>query len=167
VKSTRPEVISRTLDKAQGCAYLQELSIEELFRVDGYPYLAFRIVNGLHVSKAQLQLARMANSEVAVPDLILEYEERVRRGEVKRPGRPAANLQHRFRVAMVRRDYPIVLRYLQRCRRRAANTLTAKEHPESPPHEVAAKIVRDRYLPYCDWRHVLNLAKEKRSGHFF
>ena len=106
MKSASPEEASRIVDRTQGCPYLLDLSLAELFSPNGYSYLAFRIINGRHVTKAQLRRARVRHPETAVPGLILEYEDRVRRGEVKRPGRPNANIRHHLLVTLIRLDYP-------------------------------------------------------------
>jgi hypothetical protein len=169
MKSASPAEASRTVDRTHGYPYLQDQSLAEMFRSDRYPYLVFRIVNGKHVTKAQLRAARMSNQETAAPDLILEYEHRVRRGEVKRPGRPNANIRHRLLLTLVRLDYPGVLRHFQSCRRRAADpwpALMVKNQYDGPPHELAAKVVRDWHLPHCDWKHVLDVAKRKRGVDF-
>jgi hypothetical protein len=138
------------------------MSLATLFQEDRFPYLAYRIGDGDYVTKAELKRAKAAHEGEPVPEIIRHYEERLRRGEIKRPGRPAGGYWHHGMCCLVRLRYPKILRYLQICRRRGADPwkiLKTKDRYSGPPHEIAAKVMREWYLPHCDWRHVLNIAK--------
>jgi len=135
------------------------------FREGGFPYLARKIIHNQYVTKKELRRTKDAHKGEPVPSIIRDYEERLSRGEIKRPGRPFGNCRDTLMKCMVRIKYPKMLRYLQTCRRKNADpwkTLTTKERYSGAPHEVAAQIVRDWYMPYCDWRHVLNIAKSRQ-----
>jgi len=137
-----------------------EQSLKTLFTPGSFVYLARKIAQGHHVTRAELNAVKRRNPAAQIPPIVLQYEGRLDRGEIKRPGRPRASLGHCFRIYLVRRTYPGLLRYLQACHRRGRMPTHIRGVPvptTGPMHERAAKMLRVGFLRHCSTRHVLNI----------
>lgn len=159
---------ARVIHRVPDIPYSKGMPLGTLFKADGFPYLAFRIVNNEYVTRLQLKKARALHPGEPVPEIIRDYEERLGRGEIKRPGRPPASLGHNLMVYQARKTYPGLLRYLQICRRRGRVPDGVRTMPvpaTGSMHERAAEMVRSRYLPHCSVLHVLNIVG-RNSGPF-
>jgi hypothetical protein len=135
-------------------------SLAALFTPGTFIYLARKIAQGHHVTRAELNAVKRSNPAAQIPAIVQDYEHRVDRGEVKRPGRPRASLSDCLRIYVARRTYPGLLRYLQSCNRRGKIPTHVRGVPvpkAGPMHERAAEMLRDRLFKHCSFRHVQNI----------
>jgi len=136
-------------------------SLYDLYGPIGLLNLERSIGEGKIPTAAELADILEANSEKPLPPWFIAVVVKSLRGELKkRPGRPKGSSLLEIRFALAKARYPRYLAWLQK-RQRASGlvgwaAVRGKDWWAGPPHERAARIVRQRWLRHMSWKAVLN-----------
>ena len=136
-------------------------SLYDLYGPTGLPNLERSIAKGKIPTAAVLAAVLEANSEKPLPPWFVAMVVKSLRGELKkRPGRPRAGPLLEICFALAKARYPRYLAWLQK--RQSSSGLEGwpavrgKHWWAGPPHERAARIVKQRWLRHMSWKAVLN-----------
>ena len=110
---------------------------------------------------AELANVLEANSQKPLPPWFIAIVVKSLRGELKkRPGRPKGGSLLEIRFALAKARYPRYLAWLQKRQRVSGlvgwSAVRGKDWWAGPPHQRAARIVRQRWLRHMTWQAVLN-----------
>jgi hypothetical protein len=136
-------------------------SLYDLYGPTGLLNLERSIGEGKIPTAAELAAVLEANSEKPLPPWFIAVVVKSLRGELKkRPGRPKANSLLEIRFALAKARYPRYLAWLQKRQSSSGlegwSAVRGKDWWTGPPHERAARIVKQRWLRHMSWKAVLN-----------